>query len=134
MHSALSPRHRAGLTLIDLMVTMAILGVLMAVLASGTMRALERANVSLSRISINQAKGGVVMYRAERRRLPGELDEAAGYMPDGRIPKDGWQRDLLYDQPATDGESDYEIRSLGRDGTLGGESFDADLSSLQPEE
>ncbi|MFT5680180.1 MAG: prepilin-type N-terminal cleavage/methylation domain-containing protein [Myxococcota bacterium] len=42
MHRKLILRHRAGLTLIDLMVTIAILGVLMAVLASGTMRVLER--------------------------------------------------------------------------------------------
>jgi general secretion pathway protein G len=130
MHPSLTPRRRAGITLIDLMVTMAILGVLMAVLTGGIMRAMDRADVSLTRIIIGQTEGGVVMYRAENRRLPENLQDAADYMPDGRLSPDAWDNDLLYDRPARSGAGDHEIRSLGRDGAEGGEGFDADLSSL----
>ena len=49
MHRKLILRHRAGITLIELMITLAIIGTLTAVIASGVMQYLRQADVSTTK-------------------------------------------------------------------------------------
>ncbi len=48
-----------------------------------------------------------------------------GYLKGG-YPKDGWQNELQYVSPGTEGRP-YDLFSLGADGEQGGEGIDADI-------
>lgn len=128
-------RHREGLTLVEIMVVIAILGVLMAVLGGGMLNAVEDANVQTTRLTIGRAQQALEMYAARHRgRFPSSsegLSAATTFLPDGEVPRDAWGNAFQYLRPASNGDAPYEIISYGRDGEPGGEGFDRDLSSAQ---
>lgn len=51
------------------------------------------------------------------------------YIAGGRIPRDPWKRDFLYDPPSPD-HPEPRVYTLGKDGRPGGEGDDADLDNL----
>lgn len=52
-------------------------------------------------------------------------------LPEGRLPMDAWGQPLLYfSPPPHGGAAAFELISLGRDGSPGGEGDDADLRHL----
>ena len=57
------------------------------------------------------------------------LDAVGKYFPDNRIPLDSWGNEFRYYSPGSNSDNDYEIMSLGKDGSEGGEGADADLKS-----
>jgi len=136
--STISRRSRRGITLVELMVVMAILGMLTAAVAGGTWTVWQRANVKVSWLSIDQTEQQVLAWSADNRgRLPSTEEGLAAVggleRPDGRAPSDGWGRGLEYRGP---GDSDavvgFSVGSLGRDGQTGGQGYDADLWSGRP--
>jgi len=126
-------RAEAGLTLVEIMVVIAILGTLMAIVAISVTDRLQEANVETTKLQIQQIDQNLAMYAAKHKgRFPTSSEglEAAGkYFKDGEVPKDSWGNPFQYYSPGTHGEHDYEIISLGRDGAEGGDSYDADINS-----
>lgn len=51
--------------------------------------------------------------------------DTAGYVKDGKVPKDGFDNDFIY---TSDGRN-YELISLGNDGKEGGDGPDRDVNS-----
>jgi general secretion pathway protein G len=126
-------RSRAGLTLIEIMVVIAILGTLMAIVAGGVMGQLDEANVSTPELQIRKLEQGLQMYAVKHKgKFPSTskgLEAAARYYTNGEVPKDSWDNEFQYYSPGTNGDNDYEIVSLGADGTEGGDGTDADIKS-----
>jgi general secretion pathway protein G len=139
---ALKSNSQKGFTLIELMIVIAILGLLAALVGTNVMSKLEEAKASTTRNQIRQL--GVVLD--DFRRVCGfypstdqGLDalvhapqgrecknyDPEGFIKGGHVPKDGWDRDFLYE---SDGNK-YVIKSLGADGQPGGTGRDADISS-----
>lgn len=127
---------RKGMTLVEIMVVIAILGTLMAVVTVNVVGRLNDANVETTRLQIKQTEQALQLYYAKKKSFPTTsegLSAAAKYFPDGSVPKDAWDHEFLYFSPASDGRP-YDIVSLGADGVEGGEEHNADIHSGQKDD
>lgn len=131
-----SSRGRAGVTLLELMVVIAILGILMSAVAVGVLPALDDARVATTRMTIQNVDQGLLRYGLTHGgRYPSGADGLAEAAPYVGKTTDAWERELLYDAPSAIEEGGrYDIVSLGRDGAQGGDGADADLSNWDADE
>jgi general secretion pathway protein G len=119
-------KKNAGMTLIEIMIVIVILGILATVVAANVGNKPGEVKVQLTRAAIAKLKGEVELYKADKDRYPESLqDLVPKYMDE--VPKDGWNRPLIYRPQGTRGA--YDIVSLGEDGLPGGEGANADLWS-----
>lgn len=126
-------RHREGLTLVEIMVVIAILGVLMTVLGGSLLGALDDANVDATKLTMGKIDQALQIYAAKHKgKYPSTsdgLEAAAKYMPDSKVPQDAWGNDFQYFSPGTSSGNPYELVSLGKDGESGGDDAAADIQS-----
>ncbi len=137
--------NEKGLTLIELMVVIIILGVLATFIVPRFMDQPEKARVAKARVEIESLASAVKMFKLDNGfypsteqglralvekpsvgRIPTHWREG-GYLEKKEVPKDPWGNDYVYLCPSPNG--DFEIISYGADGREGGEGFDADISS-----
>ena len=127
--------RRAGLTLVEIMVVIAILGTLMAVVAVNVLGYMDEANAEATKLQIKRIEEGLIAYAAKHKgRYPKTsdgLDAAKKYFPNNAVPRDAWGYEFQYFSPGTQSEADYEIISLGKDGQEGGQDADADIRSWE---
>lgn len=136
---------RRGFTLIELMVVIVILGILAAIIAPRVIGRTDEAKVTEARVQIKNFETAIKLYKIDNGRyptteqglnalvakptvgiIPGNW-RVGGYLDNRRIPKDPWGNPYIYASPGLSG--DYDILSLGRDGTRGGEGYDGDVES-----
>ncbi len=126
-----------GMTLVEVLAVVVILGLLAATLAVGFSGAFGRGKRELARTGIGQIVGRLEVYYMEHDTWPDNdtglraLNEASPTSPyylsaDHLL--DPWGRPYLYVTPGPDGLP-YEVLSFGADGQPGGEGDHADLSS-----
>ena len=122
----------AGVTLIELIVVLVILGMLAAVVAPKIYDKLSTSKDQIAKIQITELEGALQLYSFDMGRLPdtGEGLDALVRDPVGNqswngpylakeMPKDPWQRSYVYRFPGVHGE--YDLLSLGADGAEGTE-------------
>ena len=131
-------RHRErGLTLVEIMVVMAILGTIMTIVAVNVIQQLDGANVDATRLQMKKMEGDLSLYAAKKKgKYPSTsdgLEAASKYFPDGKIPRDAWGNEFQYFSPASNCSKAFELVSYGKDGQQGGEDANADLSSCDEE-
>ncbi len=130
---SLRHRRRQGMSLVEIMIVIAIIGVLMTVIAVNVTGYLDDANASATRISMGNIDKALIAYSAKHKgRYPSTaegLDAAKKYFPNNEVPTDAWGGPFQYFSPGTHGQRDYEIISLGKDGKEGGEEANADIYS-----
>jgi general secretion pathway protein G len=123
---------RKGMSLVEIMVVIAIIGVLMTVVAVNVIGYLDEANVDATKIQIKNVEQGLTTYASKHRgKFPSTsegLDVAKKFFPNNQVPTDAWGNTLQYMSPGRGGAA-YEIISLGKDGKDGGEEANADISS-----
>lgn len=132
--------REAGFTLIEMMIVVAIIGLIMGMVGLNVMRRFDEARVDTTNTQMRSLK----MLLSDFKRVCGNyptteqgLDalahkEAAPncknwtpFIENGKIPQDAWGHDFIY----TASGDNYEIKSLGSDGKEGGEGTAKDLSS-----
>jgi len=137
-NSRLIRNARRGMTLVEIMVVIAIIGVLMSVVAVNVLGYLDDANVEATKIQIKQMEQALTVYAAKHKsRFPSTgdgLEAAKQYYSDNRVPTDAWGNPFQYFAPGSHGDHPYEIISLGKDGREGGEGANADIASYTVEE
>lgn len=124
-------------TLVELIVVIAIIGVLASVVIVRYAGKTDQAKVAAAKAQLSQIEGAVIEFQANCNRMPTSLDELVnkpgdcpnwqdgGYLKGKKVPKDPWGHDYTF---KADGRN-IEIVSLGADGKEGGTGVDADLSS-----
>jgi general secretion pathway protein G len=129
--SVLVARSREGMSLVEIMVVIAIIGVLMTVVAVNVLGSLDDANAKATRIQIKKIEEQLVVYAADHKgKFPSSLEAIKKKLPNGEIPKDAWDNDFQYASPGGDNRP-YDILSYGKDGQPGGSDANTDITSWQ---
>lgn len=130
-----------GYTLVELLVVLAILGLLVALAAPRVIKYLGSAKTDTARIQIEKLSGVLDLYRLEVGRYPTEqegmlalveqppqIDAWNGpYLKNRESLIDPWGTPYLYQFPGEHGE--YDLYTLGADGKEGGEGEDQDITN-----
>ena len=135
-------RKEAGFPLLEIMISITILGLLATVVVINVLPARDQASVQKARTDIATLEQALDAYRLDMREYPtSELGlqalveaprDAANYREGGyirRLPDDPWGNPYQYVYPGQHGLLD--IYSLGADGREGGEGLDADIGNWQ---
>jgi general secretion pathway protein G len=118
-----------GMTLIEILVVLAIIGLIMGGVAVMASNALDNARIDTAGKDIKTFVGGVEMYSIQKKgKCPKSLDDlkAAGVIK--AINKDPWGNDYVLKCPGEHG--DVDISSAGPDGEFGNED---DINSWDDE-
>lgn len=144
----MSPKRRrcpTGFTLIEMMVVLAIIGTLAMLVGPSILRNVGDANVTAARTQIETMAVALDAYRLDTGQYPTTEEglvalrvqpvlagAAVGWRgPYLRktVPLDPWHRPYIYHAPGTYNPDSYDLYTLGRDGLVGGEGENADITS-----
>ena len=139
----ISRRRARGFTLIELMVVLAIIGVLAALIVPNVIGRADDARVTAARTDVGNLMQALKLYKLDNQRFPsGEQGLKALVTKPGtepvpgnwkpyldKLPNDPWGRAYQYMNPGIKGEVD--VLSFGADGKTGGEGNNADIGSWQ---
>lgn len=130
---------RQGLTLVEILAVVVILGLIAGTLTVGLSGSFGKAKSELARSGIAQVAQKIETYRMEHGAWPA-LDQGLAVLTIG-IAKpsdayfvepdqvlDPWGRPFLYVTPGPDGRP-FEVLTYGADGQPGGEGENRDISS-----
>ncbi|NVI99224.1 type II secretion system major pseudopilin GspG [Myxococcus sp. AM009] len=121
-------RRNRGMTLIEIMVVITILGLIAAAVGVAVIPQLEAARRDRAALDIKNIQGAMKLYYTKKGKYP---DTASGLQALVEVqaleqmPKDPWNNDYVY---INEGGKPVII-SYGADGASGGEGSDADISS-----
>jgi len=129
-----------GFTLLELLVVVAILGMLVGYVAPRYFGQLGKSEVTTARAQIEALGSALDQYRLDTGRYPTtELGLAAllerpqnepkwnGPYLKKNVPLDPWGKPYLYKSPGEGGE--YDLVSYGKDGQPGGTGENADITN-----
>ncbi len=118
-----------GFTLVEIMVVIAIIGLLAAIVVPNVVRHFDEARLETARVEVSQINDAIKTFYVREHRVPTLQDlvdpppELEGFT---EIPTDPWQRPYLLRQ--RDERRSWEVVSLGPDGEDGTED---DISSAR---
>lgn len=133
-------KQQSGFTLIEVMVVVAILGILATIVMTNVVGKDEQARVTAAKTGLAQISNALEMYKLDNHKYPSTdeglealVQKAAsaktfpqgGYIKGG-LPKDPWGNPFQYIVPGSNGRP-YDVYSWGSDGAEGGEGDNADI-------
>jgi general secretion pathway protein G len=138
-------RRRAGFTLIELIVVIAIIATLAAVVGPAVFRNVGDSKTAAARSQVESFAMALGAYRLDNDVYPTSeqgLDALRSLPTTGDAPRrwrgpylskvigpDPWGRPWIYVSPGRTNPESFDLYTLGRDGKTGGEGEDADITS-----
>lgn len=134
-------RREGGFTLMELLVVMAIIGLLAVLVAPRVIQYLSGAKVDTATVQVDRLAGVLDLYRLEIGQYPSQEDglvvlverpaNAASwngpYIRNAKSLTDPWGNPYRYRFPGEHGE--FDLYSLGADGREGGDGENQDITS-----
>ncbi|MFI4903367.1 MAG: type II secretion system major pseudopilin GspG [Burkholderiales bacterium] len=134
-------RKQSGMTMMELLAVLVIIGVVMGVVGGKFFGQAEEAKRKAAKIEINQIGQSLDLFKLEVGRYPttseglqaliaapaGVTNRNGPYRKNGTLPMDPWKNEYKYTAPGQHGA--YDIVSMGPDGKEGGDGPDRDITS-----
>lgn len=133
-----------GMSLIEIMVVLTIIGLVTSVIGVAVLGSLEDAKIDTTRTQMKNLQSALMQYKIANGRYPTSsegLDALINPPPSAKkkrpflqgdsVPGDAWDSDFIYYSPGTHGNHDFEIISYGADSAAGGDGVDADINSWE---
>ena len=139
----LSRNRMSGMTLIEILVVLVLIGVVLGIVGGNFIGRGEKAKADAAKIEIGQIGQTLDLFKLEVGRYPttqeglqalvsappGVTNWNGPYWKKTTIPKDPWGNDYRYAAPGQHGA--YDILSLGADGKEGGEGPNKDITNWE---
>jgi general secretion pathway protein G len=134
-------KSEAGFTLLELLVVLAILGLLAAIVGPQVIRYLGSSKTQTAQVQVRNIAASLQLFRLDAGRYPTNEEGLTAlvkpvpavplwngpYLPDEAAITDPWGKPYLMRAPGEHGEVD--VFSLGSDGTVGGSGEDRDVGN-----
>lgn len=138
--------RQSGFSLIELMIVIVILGLLATLLVPKIMDRPDEARATKTKLDMRSVESALKLYRLDNGFYPSTEQglkalivksevkpvprnfRQGGYLESD--PKDAWGKEFVYRSPGDEGR-EYDIISLGADGTEGGAGVSADIKSWE---
>jgi len=121
-------KSQAGMTLVEIMVVITILGLVMAAVGVSVIPRLNEARQDRARLDLKNIEGAMKLYYTKKGTYPDTgsgLKALVDMQLLEQMPRDPWEREYVY---MNEGGKPVII-SYGADGAPGGEGPDSDISS-----
>jgi general secretion pathway protein G len=123
-----------GMTLIEIMVVLVILGLIASAVAVNVVGRLEEAKIRQAQNDVRQIADQVDAFKAMRGRYP-STEEGLGVLITEKFLKpnkqgkllDPWEQEYVYLYPGQAHPDSFDVKTYGADRQPGGEGEDADL-------
>ena len=122
-----SGKRTSGFTLIEIMVVVVILSILATLVLPNFFDRPDKARVAKAKQDVRAIVSVINLYRLDNFDFPTLLDDVSDYFQNKKVPLDPWGNPYQYRQPGAYGE--FDVYSLGKDGTEGGSDLDADIGN-----
>jgi general secretion pathway protein G len=140
-HSRLKRSGKAGYTLTEMLVVIAVIGLIAAVLTPNLLSQLSRAKAKAAQLQLKTVASAVALFRDDVGRLPTTaegltalIEQPSGaetwtgpYLEDAAALSDPWGNKILY--TLKPGGQGFFVQTLGADGEPGGKGADRDLQA-----
>ena len=123
-------RRDRGMTLIEIMVVITILGLIAAAVAVNVVGQLSEAKVKQARTDLHTIENCLDMYKVDKGHYPSSEEGLQAVVTAGKCKaglKDPWGNPYVYIQPGQVHPDSYDIKSYGSDGQPGGDGDNADV-------
>ena len=138
-----NPR-KAGFTLVELLVVLAILALLVGLVGPRVLRSLDTSKAKTAALQIAEFEKTLEIFKLDVGRFP-TTEEGLNALSSkpasvatgwngpyikGGIPADPWGKPYIYKSPGDNGRP-YDIASYGADGVAGGQDNNRDITSWE---
>jgi general secretion pathway protein G len=128
--NAAARKAERGMTLIEIMVVVVILGLIAAAVAVNVVGSLGEAKVRTAKTDLHTIENCLDLYKVEKGRYPSTEEGLQALVTAGKCKaglKDPWGHDYVYMYPGQTHPESFDIKSYGADGQAGGDGENADI-------
>lgn len=114
---SMAAKAAKGMTLLEIMVVIAIIGIVATAIGVGVVGYLNKAKISACRSQINNISNAVTMFAldGDYPESLANLTEGAGAPLKEKQLKDPWGQEFVYNYPAQDNDREFDLCSKGAD-------------------
>jgi len=119
-----------GMTLIEILVVITILGLIAAAVAVNVVGQLGEAKVKQAKTDLHTLENCLDLFKIDKGRYPTTEEGLQAVVAAGKCKprlKDPWGRDYVYLSPGQLHPESFDLKSYGADGQPGGEGENADV-------
>jgi len=130
-----SPRYQSGMSLLEIIIVIVLIGAVLTLVGSRVLGGADRGKANIAKSQVQTMAGKIENYQLDTGKLPAKLDDlvtqpggSSGWLGPYAKPaelNDPWGHPLEYRAPG-EGQP-FDLISLGKDGKVGGSSYDADI-------
>ncbi len=134
-----------GISLIEIMVTLLIIGLISSFVYMNFMPSLEDSKIKAARTQMANFKMMLNKYKLDNNSYPSSAQglkaliekpvtepvpenyQSGGYLDGKKVPKDPWGNEYIYEYPDPNRPDTFLLKSMGADGKEGGEGTAKDI-------